>query len=97
MKFDPDQEARRVSLGELTVRMYDRGREPAYRKDRRLLFGAWQRYEAQLVGLPAVRARGCSAFDALHRLVAKHRFVFDERWPALPPDDQSDDGCDAAD
>lgn len=71
MEFDPDQEGRRVSPGELTVRMYDRGREPAYRTDRRL-FGAWQRYEAQLVGLPTVRASGCSAFDALHRLVANH-------------------------
>jgi len=78
---DGGAEAPRIGLGELTVRLYDLGPEPSYRKDRRA-FGPWQRYEAQLVGLPAVRATGWSAFDALSRLVANHRSVFDGRWPA---------------
>jgi hypothetical protein len=80
VESDPDPEAPRVGLGDLTVRVYDLGPEPAYHKNRRL-FGPWRRYEAQLVGLPAVRATGWSAFDALSRLVANHRSVFDERWP----------------
>lgn len=88
MAPDPDHEVPRVGLGELTVRMYDRGQEPAYHKDR-CLFRPWRRYEAQLVGLPAVRATGSSAFDALHRLVSNHRSVFDDRWPPAPPDDGS--------
>jgi hypothetical protein len=75
------REVPRVDLGELTVRVYDLGPEPTYHKDRRS-FGPWRRYEAQLVGLPAVRATGWSAFDALTRMVANHRSVFDERWPA---------------
>lgn len=93
---DPQPEPPRVGLGDLTVRVYDLGPEPEHHKNRRP-FGPWRRYEAQLAGLPAVRATGWSAFDALSRLVANHRSVFDERWPAAELDQREtrrDDGAD---
>jgi hypothetical protein len=70
-----------VELGELTIRLYDRGREHEC---------ARRRFEARLVGLPAVRATGWSAFDALCRLVTNHRSVFDGRWPAPAVDDDDE-------
>ena len=47
----------RVQLGEVTVRLFDRGSEPEWHKDR-TLFGPWQAYEAELAGDEYVRATG---------------------------------------
>lgn len=83
-----------VDLGEFTVGVRDLGPEPAYHADRRL-FGTWRRYEARLVGSPQTHETGWSVFDAVHRLVANYRAVFDERWPLSDHDDQEglrDDG-----
>ena len=41
--------AERMLVAEVTVRVFDRGPELEFHKDRRL-FGPWWRYEAELVG-----------------------------------------------
>jgi hypothetical protein len=69
----------RVAVGELTVRVFDRGFEPACDVDGRVC-GSWRRFEAELEGYAAVREFGCSAWEAVHRLVSMHRGLLERRW-----------------
>jgi len=78
-----------VDIGEVGIRVLDRGPEPDHHKDRRL-FAPWHRYQARLAGVTGVRAIGWSVFEAVYSLVANHRRVFDERWPS----DFDAGGCD---
>jgi hypothetical protein len=68
-----------VELGEVVIRLRDRGLEPAWHEDRGL-FGAWCRYEAELVGYSVVRELGLTPWEAVHRLVSNHRPVLERRW-----------------
>jgi hypothetical protein len=69
----------RVPAGELTVRVFDRGPEPAWHEDGRR-FGSWRRFEAELEGYAAVRELGRSPWEAVHRLVSMHRGLLERRW-----------------
>jgi hypothetical protein len=71
--------AERVPAGEVTVRVFDRGDEPAWHADGGR-FGPWWRYEAELEGYAAVRELGCSPWEAVHRLVSMHRGLLERRW-----------------
>jgi hypothetical protein len=71
--------AERVAVGDLTVRMFDHGPEPAWHEDRSL-YGPWQRYEAELAEDATVRERGGSPWEALHRLVSNRRAELERRW-----------------
>jgi hypothetical protein len=75
--------AERVRLGEMTVRVYDRGPEPAYHKDRDL-YGPWLPYEAELADDPGVSATGWMPCEAIVRLVSARRAVLLERWAVEP-------------
>ena len=68
----------RVALGELVIRVYDRGPEPDWHTDR-TLFGPWLPFEAELVGHAGATATGWSRWEAIYRLVANHRRELDER------------------
>jgi hypothetical protein len=72
--------AARVAV-DLAVRVYDRGPEPEWHKDRRS-FGPWWPYEAELVDYPAVREPGMTPWEAVHRLVSVHRVLLERRWSA---------------
>src|SRR3954468_16752769 len=69
----------RVLASELTVRVFDRGEEPAWHRDEEL-FGPWWRYEAELEGYAAVRELGVTPWEAVHRLVSMHRGLLERRW-----------------
>jgi hypothetical protein len=75
--------AQRVLLGEMTVRVYDRGSEPEWHKDREL-YGPWLRYEAELADDPGVSATGWTSCEAIARLVSGRRAVLPERWAVEP-------------
>lgn len=62
----------RVALGELVIRVYDRGPEPDWHTDRSL-FGPWLPFEAELVGHERAPATGWSLWEAIHRLISAHR------------------------
>jgi hypothetical protein len=62
----------RVALGELVIRVYDRGPEPDWHTDR-TLFGPWLPFEAELVGHEGATATGWSPSEAIYGLVAGHR------------------------
>jgi hypothetical protein len=79
--------AERVLVAEVTVRVFDRGPEPEFHKDRRL-FGPWWRYEAELVGERVRSERGCTPGDAIDRLVRFNRELFLRRWPAKEADER---------
>jgi hypothetical protein len=79
--------AERVMVAEVTVRVFDRGPEPEFHKDRRL-FGPWWRYEAELVGEGVEPERGCTPGDAIYRLAAFNRPRFLRRWPAKEADER---------
>ena len=66
----------RVALGELVIRVYDRGPEPDWHTDRSL-FGPWLPFEAELVGHDGATATGWSPWEAIYRLVAGHRRELD--------------------
>ena len=66
----------RVALGELVIRVYDRGPEPDWHTDRRL-FGPWLPFEAELVGHAGATAIGSSPWEAIYCLVAGHRDALD--------------------
>jgi hypothetical protein len=73
--------ADRVPAGALTVRVFDRGPEPAWHGDGRR-FGPWRRYEAELEGYAPVRELGRSPWEAVHRLVSCHRPLLERCWSA---------------
>jgi hypothetical protein len=75
--------AQRVWLGEITVRVYDRGPEPAYHKDRDL-YGPWLPYEAELADDPGVSATGWTPYEAIVGVVSARRAVLRERWAVEP-------------
>jgi hypothetical protein len=60
----------RALVGELAIRVYDRGPEPDWHTDR-TLFGPWLPFEAELVGHET--ATGWSPWEAVYGLVATHR------------------------
>ena len=68
-----------LELGEVVIRLRDRGPEPAWHVHRGL-FGPWRRFEAEVVDFPAVREAGMTPWEAVHRLVSSHRAVLERRW-----------------
>jgi hypothetical protein len=70
-----------LELGEVVIRLRDRGPEPASHEDRRL-FGSWRRYQAEVADYPAVREAGMTPWEAVHRLVSNHRGLLERRWSA---------------
>ena len=66
----------RALVGELVIRVYDRGPEPDWHTDR-TLFGPWLPFEAELVGHEAARATGWSPWQAIYGVVAAHRRELD--------------------
>ena len=66
----------RVALGELAIRVYDRGPEPDWHTDRSL-FGPWLPFEAELVGHEGATAIGWSPCEAIYGVVACHRDALD--------------------
>jgi hypothetical protein len=80
----PDGEpvAGRVPLGEVRVRVYDRGPEPEFHKDR-ALFGPWLPYEAELAEQPGATGVGWTAAEAIGRALAAREAVLTSIWPAL--------------
>lgn len=75
--------AQRVRLGQMTVRLYDRGPEPEYHKDRDL-YGPWLPYEAELADEPGVSAVGWSPYEAIVRLFSMRRTVLPQRRAVGP-------------
>jgi hypothetical protein len=75
--------AERVQLGEMTVRVYERGPEPEYHKDR-ALWGPWLPYEAELAGQPDASATGWTPYEAILRLVSMRRAVLLEQRAVEP-------------
>jgi hypothetical protein len=75
--------AERVRLGEMTVRVYDRGPEPEWHKDR-ALFGPWLPYEAELASAPSVTAIGWTPYEAILALVSTQRTALLERREVAP-------------
>jgi hypothetical protein len=71
----------RVLAGEVTVLVFDRGAEPAWREGGGR-YRRWQRYEAELEGFAAVRELGVTPWEAVHRLVLLHRGLLERRWSA---------------
>ena len=65
-----------VLVGELAIRVYDRGPEPDWHTDR-TLFGPWLPFEAELIGHEAATATGWSPWEAIYRLIAAHRRELD--------------------
>ena len=61
----------RALVGELAIRVYDRGREPDWHTDR-TLFGPWHPFEAEVVGHEAATATGWSPWEAVYGLVAAY-------------------------
>ena len=59
--------AQRVLLREMTVRVYERGPEPEYHKDREL-YGPWLPYEAELAGEAGARAAGWTPYEVIVRV-----------------------------
>jgi hypothetical protein len=84
----------RVFAGELVVRIFDRGPEPEWHRDRRY-FGPWQRLEAEVPNYPVVNELGSTPWEAVHRLVANHRAVLERRWAEVDADrrDRRSDRC----
>jgi hypothetical protein len=67
--------AERTVIGEVVVRIYDRGPEPEWHTDR-TLFGPWYRFEAELVTADGGASElGMSPWAALYRLIAAHRSI----------------------
>ena len=64
----------RVVIGDVVVRIYDRGAEPEWHTDRGL-FGPWYRFEAELLTDDGLSALGASPWAALYRLIADHRTI----------------------
>jgi len=69
----------RAVVGELVLRVYDRGPEPEWHADRSL-FGPWQRYEAEL-STGSASAVGSSPWEAAYRLIAAHRHIAPDTQP----------------
>jgi len=67
-------------LGDAVVRVYDRGPEPEWHKDRSL-FGPWARFEAELVAEPSASELGWSPWEAVYRLVANRRAAIVQLLP----------------
>jgi hypothetical protein len=69
-------------VGELVIRVWDRGPEPDWHTDR-TLFGPWARYRAELdEELGGGDAMGSTPWEAIYRLVANRRPELERRWPA---------------
>ena len=66
----------RALVGELAIRVYDRGPEPDWHTDR-TLFGPWLPFEAELVGHERATATGWSPWEAIYGLVAARRRELD--------------------
>jgi hypothetical protein len=66
----------RTLVGELAIRVYDRGPEPGWHTDRSL-FGPWLPFEAELVGQEGATATGWSRWEAIYGVVAAHRRELD--------------------
>jgi hypothetical protein len=77
--------AERAVAGELVVRIFDRGPEPEWHRDRRY-FGPWWRFEAEVPDYQVVNECGMSPWEAVHRLVANHRTVLERRWSQAAAD-----------
>jgi hypothetical protein len=77
----------RIRVGELAIRVYDRGPEPAFHKDRDL-FGPWWRYVAELSEDVGTSETGSTPWEAIYRLVAMRRPDLMERWPAKGTDER---------
>jgi hypothetical protein len=67
-------------VGELVIRVWDRGPEPDWHRDR-TLWGPWSRYRAELdEELGGGDALGSSPWEAIYRLVAIRRPELERRW-----------------
>jgi len=73
--------AERVPVGSVTFVVYDRGPAPAWHVERERC-GPWLRYEAQLPEFAVVREFGRSPWEAVCRLVCRHRGLLERRWSA---------------
>jgi hypothetical protein len=71
-----------VQLGEVTVRLFDRGPEPEWNKDRSL-FGPWYPYEAELAGDEHINATGWTPRDAIRGVLDRQAEAWCSRWPAI--------------
>jgi hypothetical protein len=69
-------------LGEVVIRLRDRGPEPAWHEDREL-YGPWYRFEAELASAPEVRALGMTPWEAVHGLVSNGRAELERRWAGV--------------
>ena len=68
-------------IGELVVRVFDRGPEPDWHADRRY-FGPWWRYGAALADDEAAVEVGMTPAEAVRRLVCAERAGLERRWPS---------------
>jgi hypothetical protein len=75
-----EQASGRVQVGEVTVRVFDRGPEPDYHKDR-ALFRPWRPYEAELADEPAVSGLGWTPAEAIGRVLADRAAEWSSLWP----------------
>ena len=66
----------RAALGELMIRVYDRGPEPDWHTDR-TLFGPRLPFEAELVGNETAAATGWSPWEAIYGLISAYRAELD--------------------
>jgi hypothetical protein len=67
-------------VGEIVIRVWDRGCEPGWHRDR-TLFGPWSRYRAELgEELGGGDALGSTPWEAIYRLVAIRRPELERRW-----------------
>jgi hypothetical protein len=64
----------RAVIGEVVVRIHDRGAEPEWHTDR-CLFGPWYRFEAELLAEDGPSELGASPWAALYRLIVDHRTI----------------------
>lgn len=68
-----------IALGDVVIRVIDRGPEPAWHDDGSL-FGPWRRFEAELPSYPIVREQGSTPWEAVSRSMSMHRGLLERRW-----------------
>lgn len=78
----PERSSGRIALGEVTVRVFDRGPEPEWHKDR-ALFGPWLPYEVEASDQPGVTAIGWTPADAIGRVLADRAAEWSSLWPTI--------------
>ena len=69
----------------MLVRVYDRGPEPEWHRDRSLC-GPWWRFEAELPDQSVVNELGMSPWEAVYRLVALSARGARAPWAEVPAD-----------